>query len=66
MKKLKNKVALVTSATRGIGFASALKLAENGATVYLGVRRLEATQEICNKYPKLKMIPVYLKLWLKK
>ncbi len=59
MKKLKNKVALVTSATRGIGFASALKLAENGATVYLGVRRLEATQEICNKYPKLKMIPVY-------
>ena len=59
MKKLKNKVALVTSATRGIGFASALKLAENGATVYLGVRRLEVTQEICNKYPKLKMIPVY-------
>lgn len=59
MKKLRDKVALVTSATRGIGFASALKLAENGATVYLGVRRLEATQEICNKYPKLKMIPVY-------
>ena len=59
MGKLDGKVALVTSATRGIGFASALKLAENGATVYLGVRRLEVTQEICNKYPKLKMIPVY-------
>ena len=51
---LNKKVALVTSATRGIGFASALKLAENGATVYMGVRRLEATQEIIDKYPNLK------------
>jgi NAD(P)-dependent dehydrogenase (short-subunit alcohol dehydrogenase family) len=56
---LQNKVALVTSATRGIGFASALKLAQEGATVYLGVRRMEDTQEICNNYPELKMIPVY-------
>lgn len=56
---LKGKIALVTSATRGIGFASALKLAKEGATVYLGVRRLEATQEICDRYPDLKMIPVY-------
>ena len=37
MKTLNNKVALVTSATRGIGFAAALKLAQEGATVYLGV-----------------------------
>ena len=50
---LNDKVALVTSATRGIGLASALKLAENGATVYMGVRRLEATQEIVNNYPNL-------------
>ena len=57
--ELKDKVALVTSATRGIGFASALKLAEKGATVYLGVRRMDDTQEICDKYPELKMIPVY-------
>ena len=56
---LKNKVALVTSATRGIGFASALKLAEEGAIVYMGVRRIEDTQKICDKYPKFKMIPVY-------
>lgn len=56
---LQNKIALVTSATRGIGFASALKLAQEGATVYLGVRRMEDTQEICNNYPELKMIPVY-------
>ena len=56
---LKNKVALVTSATRGIGFASSLKLAEEGAIVYMGVRRIEDTQKICDKYPKFKMIPVY-------
>ena len=40
MKTLMNKVALVTSATRGIGFASALKLAQK-AIVYIGVRRME-------------------------
>ena len=59
MSKLNGKVALVTSATRGIGLASALKLAKEGATVYLGVRRLEATQEICDNHKDLKMIPVY-------
>ena len=59
MKTLINKVALVTSATRGIGFASALKLAQEGAIVYLGVRRMEDTQEICDRYTQLKMIPVY-------
>ena len=57
--KLDNKVALVTSSTRGIGFASALKLAQYGATVYLGVRRVNDTQEICDKYPELNMIPIY-------
>lgn len=61
MKTLVNKIALVTSATRGIGLASALSLAENGAKVYMGVRRLEVTQEICDKYAKegLTMIPVF-------
>ena len=56
---LDNKVALVTSSTRGIGFASALKLAQCGATVYLGVRRVNDTQEICDKYPEFNMIPIY-------
>lgn len=61
MKKLNSKIALVTSATRGIGLASAIKLAENGAIVYMGVRRLDATQEICDKYAKegLVMKPVF-------
>ena len=43
---LKNKIAIVTSSTRGIGLASAKKLAENGAKVYLAVRRPEFGQEI--------------------
>ena len=61
MKKLENKIALITSATKGIGLACALKLAENGATVYMGVRRLEATREICDNYKSngFKMFPVY-------
>ena len=62
MNRFTDKVALVTSATRGIGFASALKLAREGAIVYMGVRRLEVTQEICDKYKEqenLKMIPVF-------
>ena len=61
MKRLENKVALVTSATRGIGLASAKKLASEGATVYMGVRRMEVTQDICDELAKsgLKMKPVY-------
>ena len=50
MRYLNKKIALVTSATRGIGLATAIKLAKDGAKVYMGVRRLEATQEICDKY----------------
>ena len=49
MKELENKIALVTSSTRGIGLACALKLAAAGAKVYLAVRRLEAGQEIVRR-----------------
>ncbi len=45
MKTLENKIALVTSSTRGIGKACAFKLAEHGAKVYLAVRRLDAGKE---------------------
>ena len=61
MKSLNNKVALVTSATRGIGLACALKLAQNGAKVYMGARRLDAAQEICDNHADegLIMAPVF-------
>ncbi len=61
MKNLEDKTALITSATKGIGLACAIKLAENGAEVYLAVRRVKATEEICSKYKGIgyKMKPVY-------
>lgn len=61
MKELEGKIALVTSATKGIGLACALKLAEQGAKVFMAVRRVEDTQKICDSYKPqdLNMIPVY-------
>lgn len=44
--KLKNKIALVTAATKGIGLASAKKLAKNGAIVYIGARNEELASEV--------------------
>ena len=49
MKKLANKVALVTSGTRGIGLQCVKTLAQHGATVYIGARRLEAANQICQE-----------------
>ena len=39
MQMLNNKTALVTGASRGIGYAICQKLAENGANVYAGIRK---------------------------
>lgn len=47
MKKLTNKVALITSGTRGIGLQCVKTLASHGAIVYIGARRLDAANEIC-------------------
>lgn len=41
MEKLKGKVAVVTAATRGIGYACVKALAEEGAVVYLAARNME-------------------------
>lgn len=46
---LDHKIAMVTSSTRGIGLACAEKLAQNGAKVYLAVRRLDAGREIADR-----------------
>ena len=61
MKELSGKVALVTSATRGIGLACALALAEHGAQVYMAVRRVEETRSICEDHRAegFCMVPVF-------
>lgn len=46
MKKLKDKVAIVTSSTKGIGLASAEVLAENGALVYIAARSKDLADEV--------------------
>lgn len=46
MKKLENKIAIVTAATKGIGLSSAKILCENGALVYLAARSEELAKDI--------------------
>ena len=49
---LDNKVALITGASRGIGEAIAITLAENGAHVILVSRKIEALQDVAGKIQK--------------
>lgn len=46
--KLENKIALVTSSTKGIGLASSKILAENGATVYIAARSEGLANQVVN------------------
>ena len=76
MKRLEGKIALVTSGTRGIGLQTVKTLAANGATVYIGARRLDAAQEICeeldvriikqNQLTLMQQKKKLIKQWLKK
>ena len=43
--QLEDKTALVTGSSLGIGFAIALKLAQEGATVYVNSRRSDKVEE---------------------
>ncbi|MFZ0370395.1 MAG: SDR family oxidoreductase [Halobacillus sp.] len=49
MTKLKNKVAIITGASSGIGKAIAHHLADTGANVVLAARRSERLQELANE-----------------
>jgi len=44
MKKLSGKIAVVTGASRGLGKAMAIELAQEGASVAVAARTVEAGQ----------------------
>ncbi len=46
---IKDKVAIITGASSGIGFATALKLSKAGAKVAIGARRLDRLKDLANK-----------------
>lgn len=52
-QKLNGKVALITGASAGIGMASALALAEEGAKIVLTARRAERLQELSAQIKEL-------------
>ena len=49
---IKDKVAIVTGASSGIGYATALALSKAGAKVAIGARRTEKLQELENEITK--------------
>ncbi|MFC6253508.1 SDR family oxidoreductase [Secundilactobacillus hailunensis] len=48
---IKNKVVVITGASSGIGRATAEKLAQSGAKVVIGARRVERLKKIANEFP---------------
>lgn len=54
--RLKDKVILVTAATRGIGLAIVKKCAAEGAVVYMAARDLERAQEIASGFDSVKCV----------
>ena len=47
--RLKDKIALVTAATRGIGACIAREFAREGAIVYIGARRMDAAEKMADE-----------------
>ena len=56
VRKINNKVVLVTASTRGIGLAIVKKCAEEGAKVYMAARDMERAQEIANTLNGVKCV----------
>ena len=59
---LKDKVALITGANKGIGRACAVTLAEQGAHIILGVRTQESAEEISSELEHLAVETLVLEL----
>ena len=49
---IKNKIALVTGGSRGIGFMIAKAYVENGAKVYITSRTATECQKAADDYPR--------------
>lgn len=58
--RLKDKVAVVTASTRGIGYAIVEAFAKEGAIVYMGARRMdfanEEAQKLCDQGYRVKAV----------
>ena len=48
--ELKGKVAIITGASKGIGKYIAMALAQQGATVVVSSRKLEAVSEVAEEF----------------
>jgi len=46
---IKNKIAIITGASSGIGFATALALSKAGAKVAIGARRIDMLSKLEKK-----------------
>jgi len=46
---IKDKVAIITGASSGIGYATALALSKAGAKVAIGARRVDRLEELAKK-----------------
>jgi len=49
---IKDKVAIVTGASSGIGYATALALSRSGAKVAAGARRMDRLEWLQNEIPQ--------------
>ncbi|GAG11891.1 unnamed protein product, partial [marine sediment metagenome] len=58
---LKNKIALVTGSTRGIGQAIALSFAENGATVVVNGRNAERGKKVVEEINALGRESIFIR-----